>query len=51
MAAVYDKINETGADAIALCRVAVSAAPHSMRALKMAANAAAVAASWRAFMI
>lgn len=34
-----------------LCRVAVSAAPHSIMAPKMAANAAAVAAWFKAFMI
>jgi hypothetical protein len=35
---------------MALWRVAVRAAPHNIRALKMAANAAAVAASLRTFM-
>jgi hypothetical protein len=40
----------TGAEAMALWRVAVRAAPHNMRALKMAANVAAVAASLRTFM-
>src|SRR5262245_20966319 len=40
----------TGAEAMALWRVAVRAAPQSIMALKMAANAAAVAASLRTFM-